>query len=284
MTGEDLFRIWAPDEVAWAAWAKPVLFAHVGGVSGDGGTGGGEPATTVPPAGDLRAGDLPPMPPADGRAVVVVDLPGEAGVAAGLRLAAGGFRPVPLYNAVPPPSVPAGPARTARHPTTTTTPPVAMIDVGPILAGLVGGAASLAAMQLPPAASPAFLLDHDRRTGTAGVRLEPGVFDNRSVSLSTDFPSGHLLRSKGIDRAVVLQPRPGRPQADLCHTLLRWQRAGVAIEVQHVGSAGPPRPVTVDRSSGFGRVWQRALALLGLRRSPMGGFGGTLPEPGGGGG
>ena len=36
---------------------------------------------------------------------LVLDLPGHSGVTAALVLAAGGYRPVPLYNALPGPAV-----------------------------------------------------------------------------------------------------------------------------------------------------------------------------------
>ena len=84
---DEIFRIWAPPESPWSPWAKPVLFSfmdsafgvpHVRSIVFDGG-----------------------WVPAPGSTAIVVDLPGEEGVMWGLKLAGLGYRPVPLYNALP---------------------------------------------------------------------------------------------------------------------------------------------------------------------------------------
>jgi hypothetical protein len=261
---ERTFQAWAPDAGIWSAWAKPVLFAHLDGAVE---LAAAAPADELPAAGPAIAA----LPEADGRSVVVVDLPGVQSVSAGLLLARLGYRPVPLFNAVPPPAPqPPDSPRAA-----------AVVDVASIMAALVAGAEGLATLHLPVDAPPAFLLDANRRTGGATVvRLEPGEFDNRSVSLTTDFPSGNLLRSRGIERAIVLQVTASQPQADLCHTLLAWQSGGgIRIEIQPADSTAPPQPATIRRPPWFGMLWQRFLATLGLRRHPLGGFGGVLPTP-----
>jgi hypothetical protein len=38
-------------------------------------------------------------------------------------------------------------------------------------------------------------------------------------------------------------------------------------------------PITVARPNWFGTIWHNALSVIGLRRSPLGGFGGKLPIP-----
>jgi len=47
------------------------------------------------------AGDVSWSPPPDGNAALVLDMPGSEGVLAGVALASRGYRPVPLYNALP---------------------------------------------------------------------------------------------------------------------------------------------------------------------------------------
>src|SRR5205823_3624131 len=93
----------------------------------------------------------------------------------------------------------------------------------------------------------------------------------------TDFPSANLLVAFGIRRIVLVQESNREPKVDLSHTLRRWQEAGLAIF--SVGLDGPvlPRPIVVDRPSAFRLVWYNILAKLGLRASPLGGFGGRLP-------
>ena len=321
MTKEGLFDIWAPRPSAWSAWVKPVLFAHM------------TPRTLAaygyePPRDHPAAPDVSWAPRADGSAVIVVDLPGAAGVAVGMALAEIGYRPVPLYNACPGPDAreptdlldvalgwsetpgaeavlgtaadgaaisteqrmplpssaeplplvyethaqyaPHAPLRIAAN-------PVSLVDVAPIRAALVLHAAQLAALSLAPGAPPVFLLDADRRIGRGP--LTPGRFDNRSVSLPTDFPSGNLLLSKGFRRAIVVQRSGGPPQEDLAHTLKRWQDAGIRIGVKGWDVPGGSIPVEVRRPSLFRALWHRLIVTAGLRRNPLGGFGGTLPEP-----
>jgi hypothetical protein len=109
------------------------------------------------------------------------------------------------------------------------------------------------------------------------------MFDNRSVSLPTDFPSANFLIAQRIARVIVLATT-AEPQEDLSHTLLRWQQAGIAIEM--VSPLAPelvPMPITVRKPPMFRMLWQRILATAGLRRSPLGGFGGVLPIPSSGG-
>ena len=137
--------------------------------------------------------------------------------------------------------------------------------------------AILQQLALPADRPPVFLLDAQRRFGS-GAAVQPGKFDNRSISLPTDFPSGLFLRSLGIERVVLVQANAD-PQQDLAHTLLAWQEAGLSILARTPGADGAPAPIRVARPSNFRVMWYRFLATLGLRRSPLGGFGGFIPVP-----
>jgi hypothetical protein len=66
--------------------------------------------------------------------------------------------------------------------------------------------------------------------------------------------------------------------ADLAHVLRRWQEHGLTLRVIDIGTGRIADGVTVPRPSRFKRVWYAAVALLGLRRSNVGGFGSTIPE------
>jgi hypothetical protein len=245
LTKEEIFNIWAPRDAIWSDWAKPVLFAHL---------------TQSVVAGVARINiDVSKTPRPDGHTLLVLDLPGDRGVAMGLVMAAAGWRPVPLYNAIPP------------RGTLTT-----VCDVRPILRALFAGTFVLRDLKLVADAPPAFLLDSMRRVGDA-CALVPGAFDNRSISLPTDFPSANLLLSRGLHRAILVQSAGTLPQEDLAHTLLRWQQAGMQIEAISLADPGEPTPITVRRPFMFREIWQRLIATFGLIRSPLGGFGGQLP-------
>ncbi len=272
LSREEAFDLWAAPLSPWSAWCKPLVFSYL-------------PATITPRRNDLPPTSVvPPWAPAtDGSTVLVIDLPGVQSVRVGETLTHAGFRPVPLFNAVPGPSRRPDPEiENPRRDNTWT-----LVDVFPIIRAVGQATRRLRDVlrHLPPTAPPAFLLDADRRLGKES---RPGDFDNRSVSLPTDFPSATFLQSRGVTRAIVVLDwygRPasgGQPATDLAHTLLRWQAAGIAILSCTLDEnlEGPsPEPINVTRPSWFGAIWHNALIVMGLRRNPLGGFGGKLPVP-----
>jgi hypothetical protein len=217
----EVFELWAPDESIWSQWVKPVLFAHMPpAAAGDEGVAA---ATSWPPTTWLPA--------ADGGTALVLDVPCDAGVWLGLRAAEAGYRPVPLYNSCPAPfdMLAGAPASD-----------VSLVNVAPIIAALSAGAPRLAELRLPPDEPPAFLLDANRRLGRFAPR--PGKFDNRSVSLPTDFPGANLLLSRGVRNVLLVQAHDVHPQPDLAHTLRRWSEAGVQINAKQLELDQPIRP------------------------------------------
>jgi hypothetical protein len=204
-------------------------------------------------------------PVAHERAALVLDLPGDEGVWLGLALAELGYRPVPLYNACP-------------RPLEESWNPFCAVDVESILRALVVAAPPLEALKLAPDAPPAFLLDSRRRDGQPA----PGQFDNRSVSLPTDFPSANFLLAHDVGQVLLVQHSALQPQADLAHTLRRWQDAGIGIRIKDLDTFGAPTRCEIDRPRWYGWLWYRLLLTMGLRRNALGGYGATLVEPSGG--
>ena len=287
MNSESIYLDWAGDSI-WSRWVKPVLFAHL---------------SDVVIARALReaphepiAADVGGVPRATGATAILVDLPGAASIATGLALAELGYRPVPLYNSVPvmlpdlrmPSPAPAAdpaagptqdnldllvslslPGETSEH------GPRAVIDMYPIVRVLVQAAQRESLKTLSPHAPPAFLLDSRRRG--IGAIPRPGDFDNRSISLPTDFPSANFMLANRIRDAIVIQEQEGPPQQDLAHTLRRWQDAEIRIMTSIPGAT--PQPVVVGRPPRFRHMWYGLLARLGLRQNPLGGYGGFLPVP-----
>ncbi len=252
---ELIYDAWAPAVSPWSPWAKPVLF-------------------TVLPVIPDGSDPLPPVsvswaPPADGATALVVNLPGNIGVSAAISLVGRGFRPVPLYNAVP--------ATSSGSLLSGFSSGQSAVNVLSIARALQAGAERLNRQSLPDAAPPVFLLDHNR--AGSGRAPPPNWFDNRSVSFTTDFPSATFLKSKGIHRMVVVQPDHLLAH-DLTHTLRRWQDAGLALELLVPGTDGDQsKPLTVAKPSWFGLAFQRVFIAMGLRRHAAGGFGGWVPEP-----
>jgi hypothetical protein len=262
MTKETLFSMWAPPVAIWSKWARPVIFAHFRG---------GEPAQLpVDPALENA------WTPALEAMAVIIDLPGALSVDYALKLAGIGYRPVPLYNAAPSPR---GAVYAAGELGGYSSRPsfTEVVDVSPILYALAANARNLPQRSLAPDAPPAFMLDALRRIGSTANA--PGRFDNRSMSFPTDFPSAAFLLSQGIAKALVIQMNEADPQADLSHTLLRWQEAGIEIYSSGLVEGGQMKPIKVKKPSMFRQLWYRLSASMGLRRNPLGGFGAMTPFP-----
>jgi len=261
MTNEEIFAEWSPDDSVWATWVKPVLFAHMD-------------AATLVPANTGTAYEASWAPSIEERTAMVLDLPKDEGVRLGIALAGRGYRPVPLYNALPLPfGVPVFDSASQR--------PVAAVDVVPIVSALRRGADQLALLKIPREAPPVFLLDANRQG--AGVRILPDEFDNRSVCFTTDFPSANYLMTHGIKSVLLVQRERLEPQADLAHVLRRWQDAGLPLQRMRIEQPTQRERFEVKRPSWYGTMFQRALAAFGLRRAPGGGFGAWIPESSAGG-
>jgi hypothetical protein len=251
MQAKELFSVWAPETSVWAAWAKPVLFAHIQQSKSD--LGVPQPVTM----------DVSWSPSPTSGSALVVNLPGVASVEMGLALAERGYRPVPLYN--------------------TSVNSRSVIEVEGIVSALVRGTALLQQLSLPDDAPPAFLLDAGRMRGKLPT---PGMFDNRWIVFPQDFPSANYLRSKHIERIIVVQPG-SFPDEDLAIVLNRWQKDGLDVQIVTHGTDN-----TISGSVPYQRsqvreflMWTRIalLGALGLRRNMIGGFGGFIPYPSSGG-
>ncbi len=263
---ERIQAIWAPAEVPWSKWVKPVLFSFMDA----------EP----PPA---RSGDsiaAAGAADAGGDAALVIDLAGAQGVFLAIEMARHGYRPVPLYNACPWGQnsglmldtsdvyrLLASTGSRRRFP-----PPV--VDVVPVISALYHGAAALQGLVLGRDAPPAFLLDARRR----GDRIHPapGMFDNRSVTSCDDFPGAEVFKQQGIRRTIVIQ-QESVPGEDLAYVLRGWSKGGIEIMRQGYGQAWQPQTLPIPKASLLGRLRYRLWARFGLRRNEAG-FGEVIPE------
>lgn len=244
--GGELFDVWAPETALWSAWAKPVLFAQMQS---------GSAAPQVLPELDVSAALVQP------RVAVVVDLPALRALEVAMAFAQRGYRPVPLFNGVD-----GGPSQ--------------LIDNRPLMTALRSWRDALLALPLSDDAPPAFVLDSGRLAGR--VLPAPGRFDNRWVVFPQDFPSGHKLRSHGIEHALLVSERREIAN-DLAHVLLRWQELGVTVHATDDPPQAPER-IQVQKPSAFRSLWQRAMVAAGLHRNAAGGFGSVVPQPSQGGG
>ena len=250
MTSEEIYLRWAPESSPWSAWVIPVPFAQLTLLSW---TQDAEPQLGF----DL--GDLAGAVSKD--VAIVVDLPGAQLIPFGLALSQLGYRPVPVIDGSPGPSQ-------------------SIVDMTVLLRELKRGAEVLGGMTIPQDAPPAFLLDAMRMKGHYAPT--PELFDNRWKTFPQDFPSGQFLQERGISGVLLVQENAGQPQEDLAHVLLRWEEAGLRLKVFSTRTGGSYLELHVNRPSHFRMLWQRALAMLGLRRASIGGFGNWPHSTGGG--
>lgn len=248
MNSEDTFLAWAPDESPWSRWAKPILFA------------------TMPPHIYIQSDANPlPLPASDWglspsrETAVILDLPSETSVHAGIALAQKGWRPVPLFNGCHDGSL----DLSSQPIVSTTTLSRALVSATPLLQQC----------RLPHDAPPAFLLDSRRLSGASMV--SPGHFDNRWCVVPQDMPSANHLAAKGIRRVVVCT---SLIMDDLAHILRRYQEARIELQIMHEPLA-PPSELNVPRPRFFRSVWHRILVMAGLHRNAAGGFGSLIPIP-----
>lgn len=245
---DEIFRTWAPPESLWSPWVKSVLFsladAHVD-----------TPAERAP---SIHSGWLP----RPSSTALIIDLPGDEGVLWASKLTEAGYRAVPLYNALPFPPAEKTIAPSLRPPTA--------VYVESILGSLIRETDSLAKIKLMPHAPPAFLLDADRRM--ARIDIAPGVFDNRSICFTTDFPSADFLLGHGISEVVVVQETV-RFSPDLLELLVNWQKKGIRILRKLYRDQESPIVVQIKNAPFLSRLWFRLMVLLGFHRGELGAFG-----------
>jgi hypothetical protein len=281
MWGREAYARWAPAGCPWSPWVKPTLFAQDPSqfdLATSSITSAELPITpasaltqfassTVPAEQGavipLREDQLEYIPRADGKTLIVAELPGVNSVQLGTmlamdsRFAVDRWRPVPLFNAT--------------HDTKAEVPQV------PIIRAMMAATDELAFASIPPNAPPVFLLDAGRK-GRRGSP-PPGTFDNRSIVFPQDFPSGNLLLSMGIENALVLVNGSTTLSDDLAHVVAPLARGGnpdLSRQHRHAGPAGDFR---CPQASGFRNLMYRALASMGLHRNSAGGFGARVPVP-----
>jgi hypothetical protein len=263
MTGRELFEIWAPSDSIWSQWAAPALFAQIDCVAENEAREERHPVWFEHAASSDHA--------------VIIDLPGNQAFRLAAVLAEKGYRPVPVINASPAPT----PLRLNAEPRPESMPlqAIVTVDMTSLAWELCVATKRLKGVALPAAAPPAFILDALRLTGTRPVRDD--MFDNRWMVFPQDFPSARFLLEHNIKRVTLVQVVSAQPSEDLAHVLLRWQEAGIQIFASAVEDMHHAR-LAVSRPSRFKASWYRALAILGLTRSSVGGFGSFLPTSAGG--
>lgn len=259
MNKAEAYAIWAPEDCDWSKWVKPVLFAYMEGE-----------LPTQDEAAIQEWGISYPTPVSD--TILVADLPGPHGVNFGLRLAQKGYRPIPLYNALPRPNLPDSPEtpQSIFSAQELASGNRVAVEVWPLVRALRLATDELAQIQIPVIAPPVFLLDSRRRGGGQSIRF--GMFDNRSVTYPSDFPSAEYLKGRAVRNVVVVQEGKDT-EFDLVAILREWEAGGLSLTFQAPGLEWDPRPLRLPRPSFLRKVWFWFQSNSGLQRNPNGSFG-----------
>jgi hypothetical protein len=257
VTPEELYALWAPQQLIWSQWVIPVPFAQMTCLDEKDQSGSIEGIAAnalVEAASDLA---------------IVADLPGGEAIRFGSALAQRGFRPVPIIDGSPGPFLlPVAPSLQRSE---TKGKQIVVVDMSDLLAALCEGGTFLQTVSLPAHAPPAFLVDSMRMTGE-GI-MDKEVFDNRWKIVPQDFPSAQFLKGQGIGRVLLVHEPRRQPQEDLAHVLRRWQEAGIVVLVSDKEHTQSATWMPVDEPLGLRATWYRMLEILGLRRNSVGGFG-----------
>lgn len=248
LTREEIFDIWVPPEGIWSPWATPVLFGQLPEATND-----SEEVIAISPVPVAWRPDF-----LDHQAVVI-DLAGASAVQAGLTFAESGYRLVPIFNGCDGPN--------------------AVISQSELMSALRVGAKTLWKLTIADAAPPVFLVDSRRMC--PGVKVKPGVFDNRWKVFAQDFPSAEFLLQHGITNCLLVQASPNIAE-DLARVLLRWQAAGILmgqIILTETQVPSLPEEIIIPASPNYRSLWFRAVAQEEFRQNVRGGFGYIVPEP-----
>jgi hypothetical protein len=255
MSIETVYDAWRPESSIWSRWVKPVLFSY------------------------LTPGDLVREPDAElarewnvsheAQTAVLIDLPGAEGLLVALALARAGWRPIPVYNAIPFPTddpetdLPLSITRVSRVRAITT------VDLDPVLRAIVRFTPTLLDCHLPNDAPPAFVIDQNRK---GMFPRSPGCFDNRSFLSTSDFPSAVFLKDHGIRSMAVIRSNM-RLDDDARSVLLSWQQEQISIRFQQCWEAWDPRTWSVPGPSRLSQFWHHFGRLLGYPDHESGAFG-----------
>lgn len=196
MTNKEIFRIWAPLNKKWVDWVRPVPFVSIN-----------ETHQGFRPSGVV----ITCLDKIDTKSTaIIVDLPNDDSVEAGILLAQNGYRPIPIYNGVQQ-------QKGAR----------ATTNNEGILSALVWGASILKTVKIDDNAPPAFLIDSNR---LHRWRIDLSIFDNSWDVYPQDIPSEDYFLKNGIDKILIIGRKYPR---DLKAIIKEWPKKQVSVYVSN---------------------------------------------------
>lgn len=225
MSNELLFDVWRGAEPSWArSWTKAALFATLEAPE----TIGDDAYRAEPPP---WAGIDTSWAPEGRETALIVDLPGGEAVLTAIALVPAGFRPVVAIN--------------------TTTGGAEVVEMGPVIAALRDAARRPHALDAPPQAPPAFVLDARRMLPDHAPIV--GRLDNRWMLFASDLPSAGHFRANGIGGVLAVHRAGLAP--DLVDVLGRFERGGLRVQSVDLEESTPTAvELPAGRTSAVGSI------------------------------
>lgn len=194
MHRKETYKIWAPRNVKWTDWIRPVPFIGI---------------DKPKQRGEFIRYEIPKLfyiKKHKKNIVIIIDINGVNSIREGIALAQIGYRPIPVLNGTNP-----------------NTNCKAVTDNEIVEPLLVWGAEELKKIEIKPNANPAFLLDLNRLNR---YKLSPTFFDNSYDIYDQDLPSAKFLLDNGIDTIIV---RSEKIEKDLNKVLYRYSKSNIKI-------------------------------------------------------
>ena len=166
MIGKEIYKIYAPENVKWTSWVRPVPFVSID-------TYDRQPINNWINRKAIFINQY------QEDTAIFVDLPGKESIELGIALAHIGFRPIPLFNG-----------------TNEQNGSKATTDTYIVKRSLI-----ICAEHLDNNANPAFLLDSSR---TNRYRANESIYDNSWDLYGQDIPSLEYFNKNGVKKIIVV--------------------------------------------------------------------------------
>lgn len=191
MTNKEVYKIWAPCNIKWCSWVRPVPFIYLDEKINE------FIDYTIPTINYLNK--------ALDNTAIIIDINGIDSIKEGIELSKIGYRPIPIFNGT-----------SSNNASSTTNNKL----IEPLL---VWGALELQKIKLKDDALPVFLLDENRLNR---YKIDSSVFDNSWDVYYQDLPSSKYFLNNCIDKILV---RANKINKDLSKILFDYQKNNIKI-------------------------------------------------------
>lgn len=194
MTKKEVYKIWAPSNLKWSNWVRPVPFVDL------------DKNNKILEIVDYNFPSIYYIDKYLKDMAIIIDINGVDSIKEGISLSRIGYQPIPIFNGT--------------NPSLNVKSNVDNLAIGPYL---ISGATELSKINLGEYANPVFLLDNNRLNR---YRINRNIFDNSWDVYPQDLPSSKYFLNNGITKILV---RGNGISKDLKKILYRYQLDNMKI-------------------------------------------------------